>query len=38
MICLETKNTWSRDDPAILVLIGACLCGMFYTFGLDVYY
>lgn len=25
---LETKNTWARDDPAILVLIGACLCGM----------
>ncbi|KAF8970439.1 UNC-50-like protein [Flammula alnicola] len=22
----ETKNTWARDDPAILVLIGACLC------------
>ena len=29
MSCLETKNTWARDDPAILVLIGACLCGMF---------
>lgn len=23
----ETKNTWARDDPAILVLIAACLCG-----------
>jgi len=21
----QTKNTWARDDPAILVLIGACL-------------
>ena len=32
---LETKNTWARDDPAILVLIGACLCGMseFCSFG-----
>ena len=24
---LETKNTWARDDPAILVLIAACLTG-----------
>ena len=32
MFCLETKNTWARDDPAILVLIGACLCGMFRVF------
>lgn len=24
---IETKNTWARDDPAILVLIAACLCG-----------
>ncbi|KAJ8520983.1 hypothetical protein ONZ45_g2273 [Pleurotus djamor] len=23
---VETKNTWARDDPAILVLISACLC------------
>ena len=23
----ETKNQWARDDPAILVLIGACLTG-----------
>jgi len=23
----ETKNTWARDDPAILVLIAACLTG-----------
>ncbi|KIY48492.1 UNC-50 protein [Fistulina hepatica ATCC 64428] len=22
----QTKNTWARDDPAILVLITACLC------------
>lgn len=22
----QTKNTWARDDPAILVLIFACLC------------
>ncbi|KAH9930492.1 UNC-50-like protein [Epithele typhae] len=22
----QTKNTWARDDPAILILIGACLC------------
>lgn len=26
-LCTETKNTWARDDPAILVLIAACLCG-----------
>lgn len=32
MFCLETKNTWARDDPAILVLIGACLCGMLRAF------
>lgn len=24
---LETKNTWARDDPAILVLLAACLFG-----------
>lgn len=24
---LETKNTWARDDPAILVLISSCLAG-----------
>ncbi|KAF5356536.1 hypothetical protein D9758_008273 [Tetrapyrgos nigripes] len=23
---METKNTWARDDPAILVLLAACLC------------
>lgn len=23
----ETKNTWARDDPAILILISACLTG-----------
>jgi len=23
----ETKNTWARDDPAILILLSACLCG-----------
>ncbi|KZV87010.1 UNC-50 protein [Exidia glandulosa HHB12029] len=22
----QTKNTWARDDPAILLLISACLC------------
>ncbi|KDQ59999.1 hypothetical protein JAAARDRAFT_592665 [Jaapia argillacea MUCL 33604] len=22
----QTKNTWSRDDPAILILLAACLC------------
>ena len=33
IFCLETKNTWARDDPAILVLIGACLCGMFRVFS-----
>jgi len=26
----ETKNTWARDDPAIIVLIAACLVGMLY--------
>jgi hypothetical protein len=25
----ETKNTWARDDPAILLLIAACLFGAF---------
>jgi len=24
---VETKNTWARDDPAILILLSACLCG-----------
>lgn len=24
---LETKNIWARDDPAILILISACLVG-----------
>jgi hypothetical protein len=23
---IETKNTWARDDPAILILLSACLC------------
>ena len=23
----ETKNTWARDDPAILILVSACLFG-----------
>jgi hypothetical protein len=32
ILFLETKNTWARDDPAILVLIGACLCGMLRVF------
>lgn len=22
----QTKNTWARDDPAILILLAACLC------------
>ncbi|KAI4523445.1 UNC-50 [Schizophyllum commune] len=36
----QTKNTWARDDPAILVLIAASLCvsaiawGFVYSFGL----
>jgi len=35
----QTKNTWARDDPAILVLISACLCvaavlwGIAYSYG-----
>lgn len=24
----ETKNTWARDDPAILILLFGCLFGM----------
>lgn len=32
LIFTETKNTWARDDPAILILIGACLCGMFTNY------
>lgn len=24
----ETKNAWARDDPAIIILIAACLSGM----------
>ncbi|KAF8156847.1 UNC-50 [Crassisporium funariophilum] len=36
----QTKNTWARDDPAILVLIAACLCvsaiawGVVYSYDL----
>jgi len=36
----QTKNTWARDDPAILVLIGACLCvsavawGVVYSYNI----
>lgn len=30
----QTKNTWSRDDPAILVLIGACLCVSAIAWGI----
>ena len=37
IFCLETKNTWARDDPAILVLIGACLCGMLHVLSLSIY-
>ncbi|TFK28509.1 UNC-50 [Coprinopsis marcescibilis] len=35
----QTKNQWARDDPAILVLIAACLCvsavawGLVYSFS-----
>ena len=29
---VETKNTWARDDPAILILIAACLTGMYQAF------
>lgn len=25
--CVETKNTWARDDPAMLLLISLCLVG-----------
>ena len=25
----ETKNTWARDDPAMLLLISLCLFGQF---------
>jgi hypothetical protein len=28
---LETKNTWARDDPAILILVAACLTSMTIT-------
>jgi hypothetical protein len=37
----QTKNTWARDDPAILVLIGACLCvsaiawGVVYSYSVQ---
>jgi len=30
----QTKNTWARDDPAILVLIGACLCVSAIAWGI----
>ncbi|TFK41449.1 UNC-50 [Crucibulum laeve] len=36
----QTKNTWARDDPAILVLITACLCvsavawGVVYSYNI----
>ncbi|KAF9527433.1 UNC-50 [Crepidotus variabilis] len=36
----QTKNTWARDDPAILVLIATCLAvsavawGIVYSYGL----
>ena len=26
---VETKNTWARDDPAIIILIAACLFGLY---------
>ncbi|TBU52066.1 UNC-50-like protein [Dichomitus squalens] len=36
----QTKNTWARDDPAILILIAACLCvsaiawSVVYSYGI----
>lgn len=36
----QTKNTWARDDPAILILLAACLCvaavawSVVYSYGL----
>ncbi|KAF4616936.1 hypothetical protein D9613_008704 [Agrocybe pediades] len=30
----QTKNTWARDDPAILVLIAACLCVSAIAWGI----
>ncbi|KAF9788145.1 UNC-50 [Thelephora terrestris] len=36
----QTKNTWARDDPAILILLSACLCiaavawSVVYSYGL----
>ncbi|KAJ7033098.1 UNC-50 [Mycena alexandri] len=30
----QTKNTWARDDPAILVLISACLCVSAFAWSL----
>jgi len=30
----QTKNTWARDDPATLVLIGACLCVSAIAWGI----
>ncbi|KAN0059713.1 hypothetical protein ACQY0O_008285 [Thecaphora frezii] len=35
----QTKNTWARDDPAVLLLVSAALCvagilwGLVYSFG-----
>ncbi|TDL24458.1 UNC-50-like protein [Rickenella mellea] len=34
----QTKNTWARDDPAILVLLGACLIVSAIAWALVYYY
>ncbi|KAI5117752.1 hypothetical protein M0805_000596 [Coniferiporia weirii] len=34
----QTKNTWARDDPAILVLIGACLTVSAIAWSIVWYY
>ncbi|KAL5514463.1 hypothetical protein ACEPAG_2551 [Sanghuangporus baumii] len=34
----QTKNTWARDDPAILVLIGACLIVSAVAWSIVWYY
>lgn len=33
---VETKNTWARDDPAIIILIAACLFGL-YRYSFDIH-
>ncbi|KAF5318755.1 hypothetical protein D9619_010889 [Psilocybe cf. subviscida] len=34
----QTKNTWARDDPAILVLISACICVAAVLWGIAYSY